>query len=260
VDQLHPEYAAGQFEVSVPRAPAVEAADRQVKVRDAIRGVAVSHGMRASFAPKPFLDQIGSGAHLHLSVWRGERNVLHDPAAEGALSAEGRHAVAGLLDHMSGLLALGAPTVNSYQRLVPDTWAGVFRAWGFDNRETPVRVASPFWGREEQSLNIELKAVDSSANPYLALGGAIVATLHGMRVGAEPGEPVAVNPARLADPPERLPLSLDEVLDALSADEVLAGAMGADMLDTYLRLKRSEAAAYAGMEPDAIAAEYRYKF
>jgi glutamine synthetase len=69
-----------------------------------------------------------------------------------------------------------------------------------------------------------------------------------------------VNPARLDDPPERLPLSLEEVLDALSDDEVLAGAMGADMLDTYLRLKRSEAAAYAGMEPDAIAAEYRYKF
>jgi glutamine synthetase len=123
-----------------------------------------------------------------------------------------------------------------------------------------VRVASPFWGREEQSLNIELKAVDSSANPYLALGGVIAATLHGLRQGGDPGEPFAVNPARLDDPPERLPLSLEEVLDALSADEVLAGAMGADMLDTYLRLKRSEVAAYAGMEPDAIAAEYRYKF
>jgi glutamine synthetase len=71
---------------------------------------------------------------------------------------------------------------------------------------------------------------------------------------------VAVNPARLDDPPERLPLSLDEVLDALAADSVLAGAMGDDMLDTYLRLKRSESAAYAGMQPDAIAAEYRYKF
>jgi glutamine synthetase len=143
---------------------------------------------------------------------------------------------------------------------VPDTWAGVFRAWGFDNRETPVRVASPFWGREEQSLNIELKAVDSSANPYLALGGVIAATLHGMRAGADPGDPVAVNPARLDDPPERLPLTLEEVLAALAADEVLAAAMGADMLDTYLRLKRSEVAAYAGMEPNAIAAEYRYKF
>jgi glutamine synthetase len=71
---------------------------------------------------------------------------------------------------------------------------------------------------------------------------------------------VVVNPARLDDPPERLPLSLEEVLDALSDDEVLAGAMGADMLDTYLRLKRSEVGAYAGMDPDAIAAEYRYKF
>ena len=254
------EYGAGQFEISVPRAPALQAADRQVKVRDAIRGVAVAHGMRASFAPKPFLDQIGSGAHLHVSVWKDGRNLLHDPAAEGALSTEGRHVVAGLLDHMSGLLGLVSPTVNSYQRLVPDTWAGVFNAWGFDNRETPVRVASPYWGREEQSLNIELKAVDSSANPYLALGGVIAATLAGLRAGTDPGEPVDVNPARLDDPPERLPLSLEEVLDALAADDVLAGAMGEDMLDTYLRLKRSEVAAYAGMDADAIAAEYRYKF
>ena len=254
------EYGAGQFEISVPRAPALQAADRQVKVRDAIRGVAVAHGMRASFAPKPFLDQIGSGAHLHVSVWKDGRNLLHDPAAEGALSTEGRHVVAGLLDHMSGLLGLVSPTVNSYQRLVPDTWAGVFNAWGFDNRETPVRVASPFWGREEQSLNIELKAVDSSANPYLALGGVIAATLAGLRAGTDPGEPVDVNPARLDEPPERLPLSLEEVLDALAADDVLAGAMGEDMLDTYLRLKRSEVAAYAGMDADAIAAEYRYKF
>ena len=122
------EYGAGQFEVSVPRAPALEAADRQVKVRDAIRGVAVSHGyarqLRAEAVPRPDRD----GAHLHVSIWRGERNVLHDPDAEGALSADGRHVVGGLLDHMSGLLGLGAPTVNSYQRLVPDTWAGVFRA------------------------------------------------------------------------------------------------------------------------------------
>jgi glutamine synthetase len=254
------EYGAGQFEISVPRMPAVQAADRQVKVRDAIRGVAVAHGMRASFAPKPFLDQIGSGAHLHISVWKDGRNLLHDPAAEGALSAEGRHVVAGLLEHMAGLMGLVAPTVNSYQRLIPDTWAGVFNAWGFDNRETPVRVASPFWGREEQSLNIELKTVDSSANPYLALGGVIAATLAGLEAAGDPGEPVAVNPARLDDPPARLPLSLEEVLAALEADAVLAGAMGDDMLDTYLRLKRSEVAAYEGMEPDAIAAEYRYKF
>jgi glutamine synthetase len=121
-------------------------------------------------------------------------------------------------------------------------------------------VASPFWGREEQSLNIELKTVDSSANPYLALGGVIAATLAGLEAAGDPGEPVAVNPARLDDPPARLPLSLEEVLAALEADAVLAGAMGDDMLDTYLRLKRSEVAAYEEMEPDAIAAEYRYKF
>ena len=254
------EYGAGQFEVSIRRAPALAAADTQVKVRDTVRGAALAHGLRASFAPKPFPDQIGSGAHLHFSLWDSGRNLMHDPDAEGALSEEGRRAVAGLLDHLPGLLALTCPSVNSYQRLIPDSWSGVFRAWGYDNRETPVRVASPFWGREEESLNVELKAIDSSANPHLALGGTIAACLDGLERRADPPAPVAVNPARLADPPPRLPLGLEEVLDALAADPVLAGAMGADLLSTYLALKRTEAAAYAGMDADAIATEYRYKF
>ena len=260
VEGLLNEYGAGQFEVSVRRQDAVAAADTQVRLRDTVRGVALAHGLRASFAPRPFLDQIGSGAHVHLSLWRDGRNVMHDADAEGALSAEGRHAVAGLLDHLPGLLGLTCPSVNSYQRLVPDSWSGVYRAWGFDNRETPVRAASPFWGREQETVNVELKAVDGSANPYLALGGIIAAVLDGLRRGAEPPAPVAVNPARLAQPPEPLPGSLEAVLEALEADQVLAAAMGPDLLSTYLALKRSEAGAYAGVEPEAVAAEYRYTF
>jgi glutamine synthetase len=260
VEGLLNEYGAGQFEVQVRRAEAVAAADTQVRVRDTVRGVAIGHGLRASFAPRPFLDQIGSGAHLHMSLWRDGRNLMHDAAAQGALSAEGRHAVAGLLHHLPGLLGLTCPSVNSFQRLVADSWSGVHHAWGFDNRETPVRAASPFWGREQETVNVELKGVDGSANPYLALGGAIAAMLDGLERGEEPPAPVAVNPSRLDDPPGLLPGSLDAVLDALAADPVLGGAMGENLLSTYLALKRSEAAAYVGVEPEAVAAEYRYTY
>ncbi len=121
------EYGAAQQELSVAPADPVAAADTEITVRDTVRGVALQHGYRASFAPKPFLDQIGSGGHLHLSLWRDGRNVFHDPDAENGLSRAGRAFVAGLLEHLPGLLGVTCPSVNSYQRLQPDSWSGVHR-------------------------------------------------------------------------------------------------------------------------------------
>jgi len=262
VEGLLNEYGAGQQEISVAPADAVTAADTQVAVRDTVRGVAFANGMRASFAPKPFLDQIGSGAHLHLSLWRDGRNLFHDADRPGALSQTGLHAVGGLLDHLPALLAVTCPSVNSYQRLQPDSWSGVFRCWGFDNREAPVRVASPYWGREEATVNVELKAVDSSCNPHLALGAVLAAVVDGIDRGTDPGEPIPVNPSSLGEDAglARLPLELTETLACLDADDAITAVMGGEMHSTYAALKRSEAAAYAGADPEAIAAGYRYTF
>ena len=260
VEGILNEYGAGQHEISVAPTDPVAAADTEIVFRDTVRGVALAHGYMASFAPKPFLDQIGSGAHLHLSLWRDGRNLMHDPDRAEGLSAAGRAFVGGLMEHLPALLGVACPSVNSYQRLSPDSWSGVHHCWGFDNREAPVRVASPYWGREEGTINIELKSVDASCNPHLALGAALAAGLDGIARDVDPGQPVDVNPSRMQPPPPSLPGSLEQVLDLLEADAVLAGAMGPDMLSTYLALKRSEAAAYAAFEPEAIAAEYRYKF
>jgi glutamine synthetase len=260
VEGILNEYGAGQHELSIAPADPVAAADTEMGLRDTVRGVALQHGYRASFAPKPFLDQIGSGAHLHLSLWRDGKNLMHDAAQPEALSSAGRAFVGGLLEHLPALLAVTCPSVNSYQRLSPDSWSGAYHCWGFDNREAPVRVASPYWGREEQTVNVELKAADGSCNPHLALGAALAAGLDGIARDVDPGPPVTINPARLETPPPPLPGSLDQVLDLLEADAVLAGAMGEQMLSTYVALKRSEAAAYASSDPESIAAEYRYKF
>jgi glutamine synthetase len=262
VEGLLNEYGAGQQELSVAPLDALAAADTQMTVRDTVRGVALAHGLRASFAPKPFLDQIGSGAHLHVSLWRDGANLFHDQARPGGLSELGGYFVAGLLEHLPGLLAITCPSVNSYQRLQPDSWSGVHRCWGFDNREAPVRVASPYWGNEERTMNVELKAVDSSCNPHLALGAALAAGLDGIERKLDPGPPTVINPARLGDGslPERLPLELGATLDLLLADTRLGEALGPLTLSTYTALKRSEVAAYATAEPEAIAAEYRYKY
>lgn len=251
LEQYYSELGAGQQEISTGHAPALRAADEQLLVRETIRGVASRHGLVASLAAKPWPKTAGNGAHVHFSLWDGERNRFHDPAAADGLSAEARAFIAGVLAHLPGLCGLTAPSFNSYHRLVPRYWAGAFTCWGPDNREASVRVASTFRGAEEASTNAELKACDASCNPYLALGGLIAAGLDGLERGLEPPEPIAVDPATLDDDERarrgivRLPATQAEALDALAADDVLVGALGPVLADSYLAVRRSEWAAYS---------------
>jgi glutamine synthetase len=250
-EQYYAELGHGQQELSTRHAPALRAADEQVLVRETIRGVATGFGLVASLAPKPWPENAGNGGHIHFSLWAGGRNLFHDPAADDALSGTGRAFVAGVLEHLPGLCALAAPSFNSYHRIVPQYWAGAFTCWGHDNREAPVRVPSLFRGSEEASTNVELKTADSSANPYLAVGGLIAAGLDGIQRGLEPPEPVEVDPATIAEDERerrgilRLPATQEEALDALAADEALTSALGPTLATSYLAVRRSEWHAYS---------------
>jgi glutamine synthetase len=251
LEQYYSELGHGQQEISTGHAPALRAADEQLLVRETIRGVAARHGLVASLAPKPWPDNAGNGAHVHFSLWDGDRNRFHDPAAPDLLSPAARSFVAGVLEHLPGLCGLTAPSFNSYHRLVPQYWAGAFVCWGHDNREASVRVASVFAGREEASTNAELKTCDASANPYLALAGLIAAGLDGLERGLEPPEPVEVDPATI-DAAERtrrgihrLPATQEEALDALAGDRLLVETLGPVLAESYLAVRRSEWAAYS---------------
>jgi glutamine synthetase len=247
LEQYYAELGHGQQEISTAHAPALQAADEQLLVRETIRGVATAHGLVASLAPKPWPDNAGNGGHVHFSLWEGERNRFYDDGlSELALAF-----LAGVLAHLPGLCGLAAPSFNSYHRIVPRYWAGAYACWGYDNREAPVRVPSPFRGAEEASTNAELKACDASCNPYLALGGLIAAGLDGIERGLTPPEPVAVDPAALSEG-ERLgrgivplPATQAEALDALAADALLTGALGPVLAGAYLAVRRSEWAAYS---------------
>ena len=251
LEQYYAELGHGQQEISTPHAPALRAADEQVLVRETIRGVAAQHGLVASLAPKPWPDGAGNGGHIHFSLWSGERNRFHDADADDLLSAEADAFLAGVLEHLPALCGLTAPSFNSYHRIVPHYWAGAFMCWGHDNREAPIRVPSVFDGMEEASTNAELKAADSSGNPYLAVGGLIAAGLDGLERGLTLPPPVEVDPATIA-PDEcrrrgilRLPSTQEEALDALAADTVLIDALGAVLATSYLAVRRSEWNAYA---------------
>jgi glutamine synthetase len=260
VEQAINEYGPGQQEIAIRYADALRAADNQLKFRDTVRGVAeVQHELIASFAAKPFADGIGSGAHIHFSLWSadGSQNLLYDAqAGDRLLSETGRRFVAGVLDHLPALVALTCPSFNSYERLRPGAWAGSTVSWGPDNRECSVRVASPFRGREMESTNIELKACDPSCNPYLALGGLILAGLDGLRRELQPPEAATKDPARMSAEERKrcgiapLPASLAEALANLQADAVLYPALG-DLLGRCLvGVRAAEISSLEAMTPD----------
>ena len=268
VEQAINEYGPGQQEISIHHAHAIRAADNQIKLRDTVRGVALRHNLLASFAPKPFPEDIGSGCHVHFSLWNtgGQRNLLYDTNEPRGLSEMGRQFIAGILDHLPALIALTCPSYNSYRRLQPQTWSAAYTAWGFDNREAAIRVASPFWGREEQTYNLELKSVDSSANPYIALGGLIAAGLDGIKRRLQPGQPCEHDPSKLSEAERvenhirRLPTSMHEALDNLAQDTLLADAMGDLMSRAYLAIRRSEEQAFAKQNVDFEIRNHFYKF
>ncbi|HEX2104625.1 MAG TPA: glutamine synthetase family protein [Solirubrobacteraceae bacterium] len=253
LEQYYSELGHGQQEISTAHRPALRAADEQILVRETIRGVAAQHGLVATLAPKPWPEGAGNGCHIHFSLWDadGERNRFHDPDAPDRFSAEGRSFLAGVLKHLPGLCGLTAPSFNSYHRIVPQYWAGAFTCWGHDNREAPLRLPSLFWGMEEASTNVELKAADATSNPYLAIGGLIAAGLDGLEHGLEPPEPVEVDPATLSlEDRDRLgiaqlPGTQAEALDELARDDVLTGALGPVLAQSYLAVRLSESEAYA---------------
>ena len=261
VEQAINEYGPGQQEIAIRYADALRAADNQLKFRDAVRGVAeVQHKLIASFAPKPFAEGVGSGAHVHFSLWSldGSTNLLFDADAGPRLLSElGRQFVAGVLDHLPALVALTCPSFNSYERLRPGAWAGSTVAWGPDNRECTVRVASTFRGREAESTNVELKACDPSCNPYLALGGLILAGLDGIRRGLQPPEPALKDPARMTDDERTrsgvrpLPATLRGALANLQADDVLYAGLGDLLGRCIIAVRTAESAALEAMTPEA---------
>jgi glutamine synthetase len=246
VYQVDHEDANSQFEVNFTYADCITTADRMVFFRMAAGEIARELGLVCSFMPKPLSNRTGSGMHMHLSLADAEHpNLFLDRSDRRSLglSPLAYHFLGGLLAHAQALTALVAPTVNSYKRLVVGrafsgaTWAPAYVSYGDNNRSCMVRV--PF-GR------LELRLIDSSANPYLATAAVIAAGLDGIDRKLDPGEPHNFNHYELnAEELEgrgigTLPQSLAEALDALAADKLFHSALGKEFMAEFIRLKRME--------------------
>jgi len=268
VEQYYAELGWGQQELSIRHASALQAADNHILYRETVRGVALKYGRYASFAPKPWGDQAGNGCHLHFSGWNRDQSVnrFYAAGAEYNLSPLARQFMAGVLDHLPALVALTCASVNSYRRLQPQMWASAYRAWGPDNREGALRVASPFKGHEVESTNVELKSSDSSANPYISLGGVMAAGLDGIERRLTLSPPATVDPFNLSDDErqaigaDRLPQSLKEAIGHLKRDEILLKALGERLATSYIAVKELDIDAFANADEAFEFRQHIYKF
>jgi glutamine synthetase len=199
--------------------------------------------MTATFMPKPLLGDNGSGMHVHQSIWRREEPIFAGDGYAGS-SELMRYYIGGLLKHAPALLAICAPTVNSYRRLVPGFEAPVNLGYSARNRSAACRI--PMYSADPKSKRVEFRCPDPACNPYLAFAAMLMAGLDGIRNRISPGDPVDKNLYDLS-PEERrnvpsTPGSLEEALNALEQDHefLLDGEVFTkDVVETYITYKRT---------------------
>lgn len=262
VDQFHPEYAAGQLELSTAATDPVTAADRLVLARETIRAVSQAHGLRASFAPVVVAGSVGNGGHVHLSAWSSGTNMFAGGPGRYGLTGRGESMLAGLLASLPALCAISAPSVPSYLRLVPQRWAAPYQCWGRENREAALRLITGTAGAQATAANIELKCVDGSANPYLVAGAAVAVATAAVDRGLRLPPEVCVDPAELpeGEQPPRLPQSLPAATEALERDDVLTAALGESLLAAFVAVRRAETELFDGSTPEQIVSASRWKY
>jgi glutamine synthetase len=245
VEHSHHEVAPSQHEIIVRYTDALTMADNIMTFRLTVKEVALQHGIYATFMPKPLEEHDGSGMHLHLSLFEGDRNAFNDQADPVGLSDTAKAFIAGLLTHAREMTAVTNQWVNSYKRLVGGFDAPIYASWARNNQSALVRVPTPKKGKTS-SVRVEYRAADPATNPYLALSVLLTAGLEGIQKGYELPPEVADDVYRMTSAERaaagvvRLPETLAEALDEMERSDLVAGALGEHVFDWFLRNKRKE--------------------
>ncbi len=238
------EDSPSQHEIDLRYTNALEMADNVMTFRLLVREIALERGVYATFMPKPLAGVQGSGMHTHMSLFRGDENVFHDPET-GGLSVTAQQFIAGLLAHAREICAVTNQLVNSYKRLTPGSEAPPYVTWAHNNRSALVRV--PVTKRDKpSSTRIEYRAPDPACNPYLAFSVILAAGLRGIEQGYELPPEAASNLYELSAPERAklgivpLPVNLSEALDEMERSELAHEALGDHIFEWFLRNKRAE--------------------
>jgi glutamine synthetase len=246
VTQVSKESGPSQYELNIRHATAMKSVDDYLTMIELVRTLSRETGRVVTFMPKPYAHLPGNGLHVHMSLWdaAGKRELTpgeeDEPLSDIALFFTG-----GLLAHANAITGIAAPTVNSYKRLLPGTWAPAHNCWGVGNRAALVRVPGLIGRRR-----IEFRSGDNACNPFLFLTALLAAGLDGIRNKIKPPEPYNYDVGHLSDEEAAarglplLPRSLPEAFAALETDEVIGEAIGSTILDLFLKIKRHEMMEY----------------
>lgn len=256
------EYGDDQFEVTHEPAGALAAADRAVAIREITRELARSNGWRATFTPKTAPNAVGNGVHIHFSFTdAGGKPAAYDAGRPGGVSAIAGAFCAGVLRHLPAITVLTASSVPSYYRLRPHNWSSSYTWLADRDREATLRICPTvtIGGRDPaRQYNIEYRAADATANPYLSLAAIVRAGLEGIKAGLGSPPLVTGDPEQMSEAEKaklglkRLPETLPAALDAFLADRTVTGWFAPALVETFIGVKRHEAEQLANHDPAAI--------
>jgi glutamine synthetase len=244
IESSHHEQSAGQHEVDFRYCEALKAADNLETLKLVVKTVAQRNGYYATFMPKPFNGQNGSGMHINISLSNGERNLFDDPDDKNGLglSETAYHFLAGIISHIRGLALLTNPIVNSYKRTNSGFEAPSYIAWSLANRSPLIRIPS----RRGEYTRLEMRNPDTSINPYLAFAGILAAGLDGIEKKMTPPACVNGNIYEMTDLQreelgiEKFIQTLGEAIEAFEKDDILKDCLGDHLCKKYIQAKKEE--------------------
>ncbi len=242
IEASHHEVAPGQHEIDFKYADAITACDNIQTFKLVVKTIARKHGLHATFMPKPLFGVNGSGMHMNVSLFKGKDNAFYDESGDLQLSDTAYKFMAGILKHVQGFTAITNPTVNSYKRLVPGYEAPCYVAWSAQNRSPLIRIPSS----RGVSTRVEVRSVDPSANPYLAMAVILKAGLDGIKNDIAPPKAVDRNiyvmnkEERRANGVEDLPATLYAALEELAKNDTIRDALGEHIYANFVDSKEIE--------------------
>jgi glutamine synthetase len=262
VEQLHAEYGRNQFELSLPPAGAVEAADSVVLTRMLIGRVARQHQLQVSFSPLPFAGAVGCGAHQHFSLTRAGMPLFDQGTGPHGLTADGGMAIGGVVRNLPDVQGLLTGSVLSGERLRPGLWSGAHLGWGLENREVAVRLLGGGPGNPHGG-NVEVKITDPSANVYTASAAILASALDGIESRAPLPQEVTVDPSSFTDDDRSraglalLSADVEAVIERLDASQTARRIMGDAIVDTTVATRRYEQRRYRDVSLEEKARLFR---
>ncbi|TGD88240.1 glutamine synthetase [Mycolicibacterium sp. CH28] len=262
IEQFHPEYGLNQFEISLTPRPPVAAADQLILTRIIISRVARNYGTRVSLSPVPFAGSVGSGAHQHFSLLRGDIPVFSGGSGPHGLTEEGQAAIGGIVAGLPEAALIFCGSIVSGLRMQPGNWAGAYDCWGTENREAAVRYLQAGPGNP-YGANVEVKVVDPSANPYFATAAILGLALDGIERNTALPQEIPVDPATLSDEQRSaagvVALSADQGVQiaALDGSQRMRAILGDPAVNVLVAVRRYEHETYSHLDPEQLTDKFR---